>query len=221
MFPFLTAPVAQAILRLALAALPLAPQAPPLVALEKVVADPTAYLGKTVRVHVQMHSEEQAWAPYLTRFSPAAYRAFRVWTDEQLLWNKQDYETPKARLFAPRGVLRRFSKARLQERFLCTITVEEWFAGQVWIEVKSAIPTKAFVPEGAVLHAIKARDLVGRGAYDLAAGEYERALAAPLPAHVASCLARAREACALRAGKLSGRPIEAHVQRKPRADVRR
>ncbi|MFT7677486.1 MAG: hypothetical protein ACI8QC_001464 [Planctomycetota bacterium] len=221
MFPFLTAPVAQAILRMALAVLPMAPEAPPLVALEDVVMDPAAFMGQTVRVHVQMHSEEPAWSPYLTRFTPAAYRAFRVWTDDQLLWTKQDYETPKARLFAPRGVLRRFSHAKLQERFLCTITVEELFAGQAWIEVKRAIPTRAYVPEGVVLHAIKARELVERGAYDLAVGEYERALAAPLPTHVADCLVRAREACAVRAGKHKGRPMEARVERKRTSGVRR
>ena len=93
-------------------------------------------------------------------------------------------------------------------------------ASQPWIEVQRAIPTRAQVPEGALLHAIRAAELHERGAFDLAAAEFDRALAAPLPAHMAKDLLRAREASALRNTATRGRPMEATVEREKKWEVR-
>lgn len=205
--------LAQLIIRLGMVTLPLAPQAPPLVSLDAIVAHPGDYLGQTLRTHVQVHSEQPAWNSYLTRFGPGAYRCFRVWSDQQILWKASDYGAPLTRLFLNRRLQRQFSRAKVQERYLCTVVVREWFAGQPWIEVQRAIRTRKHVPEGAILAAIRASDFVERGAFALALGEFDRALLAPLPPNAARQLTQARDACARRAALGEVRPVEASTDR--------
>lgn len=211
--------LASAALQLGLAALPLAPPAPPIVALEEVLEDPSQFFGRPVRTYVQVHSEVTGWNPYMLRFGPGAYRCLRVWTDQQKLWEVGDYGAPAARLFLPRRRTLALGRARGQQRYLCTVVVRDWFAGEPWIEVLGAIRTRRQLPEGALLAAIRAGELVGRGAYGMALGEFDRALAAGLPGPAAKSLGVAREACAaLQAAE--SRPVEAHLRRRARDRAR-
>lgn len=215
----LLSPLASAALQLGLSALPLAPPPPPIVELEEVLEDPSLFFGRPVRTYVQVHSEVGEWNAYMLRFGPAAYRALNVWSDQQMLWDRADYEAPLARLFLSRQRPLALGRARSQERFLCTVVVRDWFAGQPWIEVQRAIRTRRQLPAGALLAAIRAGELVERGAFGLALGEFDRALAAGLPGPAEDSLAEAREACAaLQEG--TGRPVEALVRRPARARAR-
>ncbi|MEO0660514.1 MAG: hypothetical protein AAFZ87_03150 [Planctomycetota bacterium] len=147
---------------------------------------PELSLGDPVRVRVQFRSEAEAWDPLLTRFDPAQYRAFEVWADEQWLWIEEEYTAPAARLFVRRGSSAEavLWNARPHDRFALRLVVREFQGGSPWIEVTEAAWTAEQTPEGTVLHAIRALDLIERGAWALAVSELERALEPRLPGHV-------------------------------------
>lgn len=223
LFPPLATPLAQLLAKALVLVAPLAPAAPPDASLSALLADPTDALGAPVRSHVQLHSAVETWSPFLTRFGAQEYAAFQVWTDEQFLWEKAAFEAPAARLFARRGsqAERHLARASRYDRLVVNLVPREYFAGELWIEVVQAIPCRAHVPEGAILHAIRARDCMDRKAWSMACGELDRALAAPLPAHARVELDGLRTRCASAAeARGEARPMEAQVERTPsvRAD---
>jgi hypothetical protein len=158
-------------------------EAPPVAAWADLVGSPGRSLGETRRVFVQFQELEESWNPYLTRFSPQDYFAVRGWTDEERPWLREDYEDPRVRVFVPRGgesetLLR---AARPHERYELVLAIREHCAGELWCQVLSARRLKKEIPEGSVLGVARALDLMDREAWDLAASELQRALAAPLP----------------------------------------
>jgi hypothetical protein len=116
---------------------------------------------------------------------------------------RADYELPRVRVFVPLGgaAERTVTRAGVHRRLLVTCVVREHLAGRPWIEVVKVIPTRASIPEGSLLHAIRAEGFIERGSFALAAAELERALAAPLPAHAVASLEHRRRACEARAQK--------------------
>lgn len=189
--------VVQSIVALQPALAPTLPAGPELVPFEQLALKPDAYLGKTVATYVQLHSELETWDAGMTRFLPSRYAGCQVWSDTQLPWRQEDYRAPAGRLFLSRTSADMADLARAQphQRWLVRCTVRELFGGQTWIEVDRIIPARRSIPEGTVLHAIRAGQLVDRQAWSLASGELERALAAPLPSHAASVLEDTLQAC--------------------------
>ncbi|MEM9383329.1 MAG: hypothetical protein AAGB93_25530, partial [Planctomycetota bacterium] len=155
------------------------------------VAKPELCLGERRSVVVQFQAEAADWNPFLTRFDPGAFRCFRVWDDEQLLWIREEYDAPAARFFALEGsaVARTLARAKAHDRLELEVVVREFTAGRAWIEVLSARWTEQQTPEGTVLHAIRALDLIEREGWTLAASELERALRPDVPDHVRESLA--------------------------------
>ena len=131
-----------------------------------------------------------------------------------MLWEQNEYDSPLSRVFFGRSARLQFAKATAQERYLCTVVVREWFGGRPWIEVERAVQTRQHVSEGVILAVIRATELVERGAYTLALGEFDRALLTPLPAITAKRLGEARQACARRAGLGPVRAVEAKLKSK-------
>lgn len=158
---------------------------------------PERRLGEPQRVVAQFCREVDAWSPFLTRFDPSAFRCLEVWADEQLLWRKEEFDAPQARLFVRRGSSAdvALSAARSQDRYQLDLVVREVHAGRAWIEVTAARWAEQQTPEGTVLHAIRGLELMERDGWTLAVGQFERALAPNLPAHVRAELERLRLEC--------------------------
>lgn len=156
---------------------------------------PERWLGEPVRVVAQFESEVEAWEPLLTRFHPSAFRCVRVWGDEQWLWIEDEYEAPAARFFVRRGSMvdAALTAARPHDRLALEVVVREVMGGHAWIEVTDAAWTAQQTPEGTVLHAIRALDMIEREGWALALSEFDRALEPNLPGHVRRELETLRE----------------------------
>lgn len=196
----MASPVLAELVPLFLSLVSLAREAPtlPLVSWEEVSAQPGRELGRLSRMRLQVHSvEEGPWEPYFTRFSAEAYVAVRAWSDVQLPWVREDHDAPRALVFARRGTraARALSGAAPHDRVVVACVPRAWFAGRPWIEVVAVRRTREYVPEGSVLHAVKALELLGRNDHELARDQLGRALAAPLPAHAREALEALVEAC--------------------------
>lgn len=161
------------------------------------VDKPDLRLGETVNATVQFHGELEEWNPFLTRFDPSAYRGLTLWADEQWLWLKDDFDAPRAIVFARRGTHAEavLSGAKRHDRLELDLVVRELHAGRAWIEVTGARWTEQQTPEGTVLHAIRALDMIEREGWALAVSELERALKPNLPSHVRLELAEILRRC--------------------------
>jgi hypothetical protein len=173
--------------------LPAVPQA----AWSEILLKPEAFLGRTVRLVVQFHSLEERWNPYVTRFGPSEYVALTGWTDEQRPWIRAEYDAPAVHLFVPRdGALGRLvQELEIHERIEVICVAEELFAGRPWVAAVGITKLAEYVPEGTILHAIRAVEFIEEELFELAAGELGRALDAPVPEHVRAELEATRERC--------------------------
>ena len=166
---------------------------------------PELRLGVPQRVVAQVCREVDDWSSFLTRFDPAAFQAFEFWADEQLLWIKEEFDAPQARLFARRGsrTATVLAAASAHDRLELQVVVREMHAGRAWIEVTEAQWSDQQTPQGTVLHAIRALDLMQRDGWTLAISQLERALAPDLPLHVRAALERLRAECVAETEALS------------------
>jgi hypothetical protein len=188
-----------------LAALAAAP-APEAVTWAQLADAPECLLGEQRIVFVQSQAALEPWEPYLTRFSPERYAGLAAWSDEQLPWIEDDYRAPAASVFVRRATrLERFlASCHPHERLALRVVVRTAHLGRPWVEVLGVQRARRTVPEGTVLHAEKALELMARGSWDLAQDQLGRALAAPLPAHARGELeelARRCEAAYTRPGR--------------------
>lgn len=163
---------------------------PELVAWGTLQDAPEVHLGATCRMYIQFHSLEEDWNPYQTRFGPEDYLAVRGWNDEQRLWIAEEFDRPAARVFVPRGgrLERLLGRVKVNDRIVLRCIVRTAHLGRPWVEVVGFQRSRRSVPEGTILHALKAMDLMRREAWALAIDQLDRALAAPLPVPVAADL---------------------------------
>ena len=158
---------------------------------------PEQRLGETVTVVAQFRQEIEDWNPFLSRFTPADHRCVEVWGDEQWLWIAEEYDAPMARLHVRRGTAAEavLSSSRPHDRIELELVVRELLAGSPWIEVTYAARTEQQTPEGTVLHAIRALEMIEREGWRIAISELDRALAPDLPGHVRRELESIRADC--------------------------
>ena len=92
----------------------------------------------------------------------------------------------RVRVFVKRGtMLEAYLRAgQAHQRFQMTVIVREHCAGQPWAEVVEAWRMAEEVTVGTIVHVARGITMLGRGATEVATSEFERALAAPLPAAV-------------------------------------
>jgi hypothetical protein len=168
---------------------------------------PELRLGEAQRVVAQVCRETDDWSAFLTRFDPAAFRAFEFWADEQFLWIKEEFDAPQARLFARRGSLAAaaLAAANSNDRLELEVVVREMHAGRAWIEVTQARWTEEQTPAGTLLHAIRALELMERDGWVLASSQFDRALAPNLPPLVRAELTRLKAECAAEIDALASR----------------
>lgn len=156
------------------------------------------WLGREVAFTLQVESEPETWRSWLTRFTPARYRALRAWGDEAFLWERAAFDDPAPHLFAARGSAaeRALAGARRYDRFRVRAAVREVFLDEPWVELLEVERLPERIEEGTLVHALRALELLEQKSYVLAANELERA-AAPsrLPARVVTELARLRALC--------------------------
>jgi len=155
----------------------------PTVSLDDAFHRPTRHLGARVRTTVQLDREITDWNAFSTRFTPEAYRCFRVWSDDQRLWDADAFHSPVGRVFVSKGsdAERGLLKADRFQRFILHADVRQVLIGQPWLEVKHAFRSWETVGEGTLLHATRGLDLLERGAVEMARKEFERALTPRLP----------------------------------------
>jgi hypothetical protein len=156
---------------------------PELLAWSDLQRDAARHMGRVRRVIVQFHELQEQWNPFLTRFGPSDYFALGAWSDEQRPWRRAEWEAPAVRAFMQRGtLLAAYLRAgRPHQRFMLTVVVREHCAGRLWAEVLDASRLAEEIPEGTILHAARGLGMIEKHAFELAASEFERALAAPLP----------------------------------------
>jgi hypothetical protein len=169
----------------------------PLVTWRELAERPCRWLGRTVRVRVQVESHPSDWKPYVTRFGTGQFDALQGWTDEQFPWVQAEFEAPLVRVFARKGsaAASGLSGAKPYARFELTGVVREVFLDLPWVEVVAALPMGDAIEEASVIHAARAIELMGESAWDLAELELDQALEAPMPEAAAMELVRLREEC--------------------------
>lgn len=176
-----------------------APRLPvaPLYSLSALMRQPELKLGELVSVVVQYEGERDTWNPFMTRFATDDYRCVRFWADEQWLWLKEEYDAPMAELFVRAGTMPDavLTPARPHDRLKLDLIVQEYHAGRAWIEIVGASWTPKQTPEGTVLHAIRAMDMIEREGWSLAVSELDRAMRPSLPGHVRRELQEIRDRC--------------------------
>lgn len=193
------------VLSLALAGLVLASRAPsgadappaaPAVELGVLRTDPVTWRAREVTLTLQFDAPLSSWNAWTTRFAPERYFGFAAWADEVPLWDADAYANPARRLFVARGsaAARTLEAAPRYRRFEVTAVVRSIFAGEVWIEVLTATPLERSIGEGTILHATRAVALADEGNLAAAREQFDRALAAPMPAHMRAALEAARGA---------------------------
>lgn len=173
----------------------------PLVAASTVWEMPGAHVGNEVRFVVQHASWIEAWNPLTTRFGDGDYKAWSAWADEQLLWIPREYEQPLVRLFVRRGGAAEWALEGLElyRRFEVVGEVKAVLEGQPWIEVVGVRPLTEQIGDGSLVHAGRGFDAWERGEWGRAVGEFDRALASPLPPIAREELLRLKEQCSERA----------------------
>ena len=173
--------------------LPVAPRS----TLSALMDVPEQRLGEAVTVVAQFRREIEDWNPFLSRFTPADHRCVEVWGDEQRLWIAEEYDAPMARLHVRRGTAAEavIASSRPHDRLELELVVRELIAGSPWIEVTHAARTEEQTPEGTVLHAIRALEMIDREGWRIAISELDRALAPDLPGHVRRELESIRADC--------------------------
>lgn len=189
-----------ALLRTALALVLLAPglraqavgpfEAPLESTLTELRSEPSRSIGQTVAFVVQIASVGEPWTPYPTRFGPRDWTRVEGWSDEQHVWERESYFDSTPYLFVAKHTVPEWqlSRARAHERWWVTGRVVQVFAGEPWIEIRTAERLHEHVAEGSVLHASRAEALWKRGQRALALAEIERAMAGPLPGHALAVL---------------------------------
>ncbi len=190
----------------------------PLLSYDDLGWDPESWIGQPLRLRVQYHSLIEDWNPYLTRFGTRHYVGFNAWTDEQRAWVQEDYEDPHLRLYARKdgAVAKQLQNARPHQRFELVCVVREIFGGQPWTEVVGIEQLAQEVPEGSVLHAIRGIEFMRKRTWSLAASQFERALAAPLPAAAKEEFERLTEHCVMQRDSMENRVYREHFRARAR-----
>lgn len=170
---------------------------------------PGKHLSRELALRVQFRDWIEDWDPYLTRFGPALYRAFDAWGETQFLWRAEEHDHPIARLFVRRGSAAEWAleTAQRHDGLELQVAVRAAFAGQPWVEVLGVRPLESSLPEGSILHASRALQLMERRVWGRAEEELERALAAPLFEEARVELEGLRDRCRAEAGALERRPL--------------
>jgi hypothetical protein len=170
---------------------------PDLISADELWLHPAKYLGQTVRIEIQSHSEWDSWNPMLTRFGPTQFRAFRAWSDEQFPWVEQDYRKPLVRVFARHGSAAEWALdgAAVYSRFELTCLVSSNFGGAPWVEVLAVKPRPRRLTEGSVIHGSRGVEYMTKSGWKAAIAEFERASSNGIPEKAREELGRLIEIC--------------------------
>lgn len=159
---------------------------------------PAEAVGQELSFYVQFDGLQEDWNAFGTEFAPSSHLRATVWSDNQRLWDRLDFNNPLGEVYIrtnTRAAQRLLGVQRFQ-RLLCVGTVRNLRCGKPWIEVTHMYVARQSVSEGSLLHAIRAVDLHSRKAFTLARDEYARAITANLPKAVRSELQGLVDACA-------------------------
>lgn len=173
------------------------PALPEPVPAHELLARPGDFVGELVSLEVQFESEFEGWNPMLTRFSPGAFRGFKAWSDEQYLWNADEFRAPLVEVYAQRGGAAEWALADAKPfaRFELLCRVQSNFAGKPWVEVLAVKPRFRQMQEGSLIHAVRAMEFVNKHLWKAALGEFERADSPGLPKRAHNELQRLIELC--------------------------
>lgn len=170
---------------------------PPLVSWSELAQHPCQWLGRRVRIRMQVQARMADWNPYLTRFGTGQFQAIQGWADEQYPWIESEFDTPQVRVFARRDARadRELRDVKSYSRFEMRGVVREVFLDLPWIEIDDARSMTDAISEATVIHAARAIELMKQNAWRLADLELEQALGGPLPDPAMIELQRLRDTC--------------------------
>ena len=175
-----------------------APRAAKPASLTALAADPVAWRGVEAEFVMQFGSELESYHWWATRFNPSDYLGFSAWGDEQWLWEERAFNAPRTRLFVRRGTTAAtvLAGTPLYRRFQVRAVVRTIFEGEPWIEILSATPLDRSLGQGSLLHATNAFVYLKDGQLDAARVQFDRAIAAPMPAAMRQALEVAQQGLA-------------------------
>ncbi|MCA9001749.1 MAG: hypothetical protein KDB61_07495 [Planctomycetes bacterium] len=158
---------------------------------------PAEAVGQELCFYVQFDGLEEEWNSFGTEFASETHLRARVWSDDQRLWDREQFQNPLGHVFFPAHTR---AAARLQntqryQRLLCVGRVRSLRCGRPWIEVTRAYWSRQSLSEGSLLHAIRGEEMRARQALNLAKDEYNRALTPNLPKAIRSDLEARIEQC--------------------------
>jgi hypothetical protein len=150
---------------------------------EDLLKDPESYRGIPVRLELAFCGLGKLENPFFTRFTMANYINFACWNGQAMLWEREQYIDSFPLFFADRRlkVSEVFATAMPFERFEVHAIIRDTFRGLPWVEILSAKPLEDRLTKASVRHIRQAKLQLAKGNHSLAAGEFARALKAPLP----------------------------------------
>jgi len=173
------------------------------VELPELWAAPSDWLGQTVRFALQLHSLDDAWNPFVTRFGTDDYVLVRFWSDSQALWVPEQFERPLGVAFVRRSQpwLAGLRDSPPYQRYEVVAHVAQVFLDRPWMELRSIRPLAGSMTEGALVHAGRGVVLYRNEHWRLALNEFERARAVALDARMHAQLDQLIDVCRRLAGE--------------------
>ena len=106
--------------------------------LQKIIANPDAFLDIPVSFVIQFHRLEKADNPVFTRFLKQWDMNFSAWADGERLWTKEGFKNDFSYFFVRRGSEghQTLLKAPIFSRWVVTGIVTRVFKGKPWIQVE-------------------------------------------------------------------------------------
>lgn len=171
--------------------------------LEAVRTAPDAFKSVWVRFPAQFCSMGKVANPFFTRFVPSDYANFYVWSEQQPIWRKEQYDDMFGMLFMSKENEQLYDLYQLQlyDRVMVTGCVRNTFQGQPWIEVTNFEVQSQKVDTATLAHLYRGEYFMARRQWQRAISELSLAPGATAPQDVVAAIHKNLGVCYLRMGE--------------------
>lgn len=173
--------------------------------LEKVRAHPDSFKNVWVQFPAQFCSIGKVSNPFFTRFVPSQFANFYVWSEDQSIWRKSEYENMFGTLFLSKenSQLSELYSLDLYDRVVLTGIVRNTFQSKPWIEVTSFTKESGKVDTPTLAHMFRGESHMERRQWQRAISELALASAGDVPDNVLAAVHENLGLCYLRLGESS------------------
>lgn len=184
--------------------------------LEQLRETPDAYRGVKVTFTAQYCGIGQVSNPFFTRFTPAEYANFYVWSDGQELWREKQYDDVFGFCFLPKtsAQLAQLYEVQAFDRLQITAVVRNTFRRHPWLEVIKFEPVEGKVDVATLAHLFRAEQAMERRQWEKAIQELKVARKAPTTDAVAAGTAKNLAISYLRMGESTKATMELRLAHK-------